>query len=69
MISPVAELIAYISEYVSLEPGDVIATGTPEGVGISRGRCLRPGDVVRGWIEGLGWLENQVTQPRITAAG
>ncbi len=60
MIFPVADLIAYISEIVRLEPGDVIATGTPEGTGTSRGRFLAPGDRVRCWIEGLGVLENEV---------
>lgn len=60
MIFSVAELIAYISEYVTLEPGDMIATGTPEGIGASRGQFLNPGDVVRGWISGMGCLENRV---------
>jgi 2-keto-4-pentenoate hydratase/2-oxohepta-3-ene-1,7-dioic acid hydratase in catechol pathway len=69
MISPVAELIAYISEYVSLEPGDIIATGTPEGVGISRGRFLCPGDVLTGWIEGLGCLETRVVAEAGAARG
>lgn len=60
MIFSVAELIAYISEYVTLEPGDMIATGTPEGIGASRGQFLNSGDVVRGWISGMGSLENRV---------
>jgi len=70
MISPVAELIAYISEYVTLERGDLIATGTPEGVGMSRGRFLRPGDVVTGWIEEIGYLENRVVaESAVVGAG
>jgi 2-keto-4-pentenoate hydratase/2-oxohepta-3-ene-1,7-dioic acid hydratase in catechol pathway len=60
MICPVAELVAAASEVVTLEPGDVIATGTPSGVGAGRGLYLRPGDVVRTSIDGLGTLENTV---------
>ncbi len=63
MICTVAELISAASEVVTLEPGDVIPTGTPSGVGAGRGRCLRPGDVVRTTIDGLGTLENPVIDP------
>jgi 2-keto-4-pentenoate hydratase/2-oxohepta-3-ene-1,7-dioic acid hydratase in catechol pathway len=62
MVCPVAELIAAASEVVRLEPGDVIATGTPSGVGAGRGLYLRGGDVVRVTIDGLGTLENTVTE-------
>jgi 2-keto-4-pentenoate hydratase/2-oxohepta-3-ene-1,7-dioic acid hydratase in catechol pathway len=62
MICPVAELVAAASDVVTLEPGDVIATGTPAGVGAGRGLFLRPGDVVRVTIDGLGTLENIVTE-------
>ena len=62
MVSPVAELIAAASEVVTLEPGDVIATGTPSGVGAARGLYLRGGDVVRVAIDGLGTLENTVKE-------
>ena len=62
MVCPVTELIAAASEIVTLEPGDVIATGTPAGVGASRGRYLRGGDVVRATIDGLGTLENTVKE-------
>jgi 2-keto-4-pentenoate hydratase/2-oxohepta-3-ene-1,7-dioic acid hydratase in catechol pathway len=62
MISPVAELIAAASQVVTLEPGDVIVTGTPSGVGAGRGRYLRGGDVVRVTIDGLGTLENTVEE-------
>ena len=58
MVCSVAELIAAASEVVTLEPGDVIATGTPSGVGAGRDRYLRGGDVVRVSIDGLGILEN-----------
>ncbi|NJL01761.1 MAG: fumarylacetoacetate hydrolase family protein [Spirulinaceae cyanobacterium SM2_1_0] len=50
-----AQLVAYISEIMTLLPGDVILTGTPEGVG-----PLQPGDHVRVEIEGIGSLENSV---------
>ena len=62
MVCPVAELIAAASQVVTLEPGDVIATGTPSGVGAARGRYLRGGDVVRVTIDGLGTLENPVEE-------
>jgi 2-keto-4-pentenoate hydratase/2-oxohepta-3-ene-1,7-dioic acid hydratase in catechol pathway len=62
LIFDVAALIAYISSGVTLEPGDVITTGTPSGVGIGRNppRFLRPGDTVRIEISGIGALENVV---------
>lgn len=63
MVCTVAELIAAASEVATLEPGDVIATGTPSGVGAGRGLFLRPGDVVRASIDGLGTLENTVVNP------
>ena len=54
--------MAKLSAVMTLEPGDVIATGTPGGVGFARKppRWLRPGDVVRIDIEGVGVLENPV---------
>lgn len=55
MIFPIDKLIAYASQYLTLAAGDVIATGTPEGVG-----NLQPGDVVTVEIEGIGVLENRV---------
>lgn len=63
LIFDVAALIAYISGGVTLEPGDVITTGTPSGVGIGRNppRFLRAGDTVRIEISGIGALENTVT--------
>jgi 2-keto-4-pentenoate hydratase/2-oxohepta-3-ene-1,7-dioic acid hydratase in catechol pathway len=62
MVCTVAELIAAASEVVTLEPGDVIATGTPSGVGVARGLYLRGGDVVRVSIDGLGAIENPVLE-------
>jgi 2-keto-4-pentenoate hydratase/2-oxohepta-3-ene-1,7-dioic acid hydratase in catechol pathway len=63
MVCPVAELVAAASEVVTLEPGDVIPTGTPSGVGAGRGLYLKPGDVVRVTIDTLGTLENTVIDP------
>jgi 2-keto-4-pentenoate hydratase/2-oxohepta-3-ene-1,7-dioic acid hydratase in catechol pathway len=60
MIFRIPETIAAISAVLTLEPGDVIAMGTPEGVGVARGRALRPGDHLRIEIEGLGTLETFV---------
>lgn len=62
MIFPVAELIAWCAASFTLEPGDVIATGTPPGVGAGREpqTFLAPGDRVRVEIEGLGALEHPI---------
>jgi 2-keto-4-pentenoate hydratase/2-oxohepta-3-ene-1,7-dioic acid hydratase in catechol pathway len=66
LIFSVAELIAYLSAGVTLEPGDVIATGTPGGVGDSRQppRYLREGDVVEVSVSGVGTLSNAVQLER-----
>jgi 5-carboxymethyl-2-hydroxymuconate isomerase len=63
MIFGVAEVVAYISETITLEPGDVIATGTPPGVAFGRpdGRYLQDGDTVEVEIERVGVLVNEVT--------
>jgi 2-keto-4-pentenoate hydratase/2-oxohepta-3-ene-1,7-dioic acid hydratase in catechol pathway len=62
MVFSVAELVAAISRGVTLEPGDLIATGTPAGVGFTREppRFLEPGDEVAVEIEGIGRLTNPV---------
>jgi 2-keto-4-pentenoate hydratase/2-oxohepta-3-ene-1,7-dioic acid hydratase in catechol pathway len=62
MIFPIAELIASLSEGLTLEPGDLLATGTPSGVGyaMSEPQFLKHGDVVRCEIEGIGRLVNPV---------
>ncbi|MDH5856428.1 fumarylacetoacetate hydrolase family protein [Lampropedia aestuarii] len=52
LIWPVADVISYISQSVVLQPGDLIYTGTPSGVG-----ALQPGDVVSGGVEGVGSFE------------
>ncbi len=62
MILGVAELIEHISRSITLEPGDIIATGTPSGVGVYRDPpvFLEPGDRVRCEIDGIGAVENPV---------
>lgn len=65
MVFGVAELIAFLARGMTLEPGDVILTGTPHGVGFAMDppRQLVPGDVVRCEVEGLGTIENRVVLP------
>ena len=66
MIFSVAHLVAYISQVLTLEPGDLIATGTPSGVGFARKppRWLRDGDTVRVAITRLGVLETPIRSDR-----
>jgi 2-keto-4-pentenoate hydratase/2-oxohepta-3-ene-1,7-dioic acid hydratase in catechol pathway len=65
MIFGVAYLISYITQAITLEPGDVIATGTPEGVGVFRKppRLLKPGDLFEVVIEKVGTLKNRFVSP------
>jgi 2,4-didehydro-3-deoxy-L-rhamnonate hydrolase len=58
LIFDVPALVAYLSGICTLEPGELIFTGTPEGVGMSRGRLLRDGDVVTSTIDGIGTMTN-----------
>jgi 2-keto-4-pentenoate hydratase/2-oxohepta-3-ene-1,7-dioic acid hydratase in catechol pathway len=62
LIFKIPELVSYISSVVTLEPGDIVSTGTPAGVGFARKppRYLRPGDEVVIRIEGIGELRNPV---------
>jgi 2-keto-4-pentenoate hydratase/2-oxohepta-3-ene-1,7-dioic acid hydratase in catechol pathway len=60
MVFPVAAIVSFLSRFVTLEPGDIISTGTPSGVGSATGTYLKPGDVVRATIGGIGTLENPV---------
>jgi 2-keto-4-pentenoate hydratase/2-oxohepta-3-ene-1,7-dioic acid hydratase in catechol pathway len=62
MVFGVAEIVSFISQAITLEPGDLIATGTPAGVGIFRDPpiLLKPGDEITIEIEGLGELTNPV---------
>ncbi|WP_406700349.1 fumarylacetoacetate hydrolase family protein [Singulisphaera sp. Ch08] len=60
MIFPVAAIVSFLSRFMTLEPGDIIATGTPSGVGSATNTYLRPGDTLRATISGIGTLENPV---------
>jgi 2-keto-4-pentenoate hydratase/2-oxohepta-3-ene-1,7-dioic acid hydratase in catechol pathway len=60
MIYNIRQQIAYLSTVMTLEPGDILATGTPAGVGIATQNFLKDGDVVRVEIAGLGAIENTV---------
>jgi 2-keto-4-pentenoate hydratase/2-oxohepta-3-ene-1,7-dioic acid hydratase in catechol pathway len=65
MIFSVAQLISALSAGMTLEPGDLLATGTPEGVakGMKFPQWLRPGDVMEAEVEGIGVLRNRVVSP------
>ncbi|MFQ5913794.1 MAG: fumarylacetoacetate hydrolase family protein [Nitrospinota bacterium] len=69
MIFDVRDQISYLSTLVPLSPGDVIATGTPEGVGMGRGVFLKEGDKVTIEIEGIGRLINPVGKQRYPLQG
>ena len=62
LIFDVPTLVSYVSQAIALEPGDLILTGTPEGVGVFREPkvALAPGDVVEIEVEGIGTLRNEV---------
>ena len=57
-IFPVAAVIEFVSAFVTLEPGDIISTGTAAGVGHAKGVHLNPGDIVEAGIDGIGVLKN-----------
>jgi 2-keto-4-pentenoate hydratase/2-oxohepta-3-ene-1,7-dioic acid hydratase in catechol pathway len=60
MIFSCAEIVSYVSRFMTLLPGDVICSGTPQGVGMGRGRFLKIGDKLRFGIDGLGEQEQTV---------
>ncbi|MFD7734542.1 fumarylacetoacetate hydrolase family protein [Kitasatospora phosalacinea] len=64
MIHDVHEQIAYLSQVFTLMPGDVLATGTPSGIGAPTRNFLKVGDLVRAEIQGLGALENRIVAER-----
>jgi 2-keto-4-pentenoate hydratase/2-oxohepta-3-ene-1,7-dioic acid hydratase in catechol pathway len=63
MIFPVAQCIEVLSQSLTLLPGDIIATGTPDGVGAASGNFLKPGDRVEAEVEGIGVLANRIVKP------
>lgn len=62
MVFSVAELIEFVSRLVTLEPGDVLSTGTASGTGIATGRLLRAGDVMEAEIDAIGILRSPVVE-------
>lgn len=64
LIMPVAELLAYVSRFLTLNAGDVVSTGTPGGVGMGMEppRYLQPGDVVEFGCDAIGWVSQRVVK-------
>ena len=60
LVHDVGAILAYLSRFTTLEPGDVVSTGTPAGVGVVTGTFLAPGDVVEVRVEGVAPLVNRV---------
>ena len=56
----VGAILAYLSRFTTLEPGDIVSTGTPSGVGVVTGTFLKPGDVIEVRVEGVAPLVNDV---------
>ena len=65
MIFNIYEQIAYLSAILELRAGDLIASGTPAGVGMGRGVFLKDGDVMTAWVDGIGSLRNAVSAPHL----
>jgi 2-keto-4-pentenoate hydratase/2-oxohepta-3-ene-1,7-dioic acid hydratase in catechol pathway len=63
MIFPVDQCIEVLSQGLTLRPGDVIATGTPDGVGAATGNFLKAGDRMEAEVERIGILANRVAAP------
>jgi len=62
LIFDVPALVVWLSRYITFQPGDLVWSGTPGGVGEARGRFLRNGDVVETWIDGIGTMRNPVVE-------
>lgn len=65
MIFNIYEQIAYLSTILELKAGDLIASGTPAGVGMGRGVFLKDGDIMDAWVDGIGELRNPVSAPHL----
>ena len=63
MVFPVASVIEFVSSFVTLNPGDIISTGTPAGVGSAKGKFLKNGDTLEATIGNIGTLTNPVVGP------
>jgi len=59
-VFPVAAVVEFVSSFLTLEPGDIISTGTPHGVGFAKGTFLKPGDRIEATIESIGTLATTV---------
>lgn len=59
-VHSISEIVSYLAQFMTLEPGDVICTGTPRGVGFFSGRFLREGDEIEIEVERIGCLRNHV---------
>jgi 2,4-diketo-3-deoxy-L-fuconate hydrolase len=66
MVFGVAHIVSYLSQFMTLMPGDLIYTGTPQGVGdaMTPPQYLQPGDVVRLGVEGMGDMRQEILPPR-----
>ena len=62
LIFDIPHLVEYLSGICSLEPGDLIFTGTPSGVGVASGEFLKPGDIITTEIEGIGTMTNRCVE-------
>jgi 2-keto-4-pentenoate hydratase/2-oxohepta-3-ene-1,7-dioic acid hydratase in catechol pathway len=62
MIFKIDEIIEYLSNGITLKPGDVISTGTPPGVGLASGKFLKAGDVIEAEISKIGVLRNYLVK-------
>jgi 2-keto-4-pentenoate hydratase/2-oxohepta-3-ene-1,7-dioic acid hydratase in catechol pathway len=67
MIFSIAEQVSTLSRIMTLDPGDVVLTGTPAGVGAAKQTFLSVGDRVEAWIEGIGTLTTTIQPPKTTA--
>ncbi len=63
MVFSIGEIIAFVTQAMTLEPGDLIVTGTPAGVGHALGQFLKPGDLVEVEIEGVGKVSTPIIAP------
>lgn len=64
MIFKIDQIIEYLSNGITLKPGDIISTGTPPGVALATGRYLKPGDVMEAEITGIGILRNYLVEEK-----
>lgn len=64
LVMPVAELVAYVSRFITLNPGDIVSTGTPGGVGMGMNppQYLKPGDEVEFGCDAIGWVKQVVEE-------